>query len=218
MSLERPDRGEVERGYDRVADEYVRRIADELRHKPLDRELLDRFATLTRPRGRIADVGCGPGHVGRHLMERGVRVCGVDLARGMLERARHLHPGLEVLQGDMTALPVRDHAWAGIVAFYSIIHVPRAEVPWALAEMRRTLEPGGRLLMAFHIGDGALHMDEWWGHRVDIDFLYFQPGEMATALVTAGFTIEEIVEREPYPDVEHPSRRAYLLARRPPSP
>jgi hypothetical protein len=47
--------------YDRVADEYVRRIFDELQHKPLDRLLLDRFAASVRGMGPVCDMGCGPG-------------------------------------------------------------------------------------------------------------------------------------------------------------
>ena len=43
--------------YDRVADEYVRRIADELQHKPLDRQLLDRFAADVRDVGLACDMG-----------------------------------------------------------------------------------------------------------------------------------------------------------------
>jgi trans-aconitate methyltransferase len=64
--------------YDLVADEYVRRIFDELRHKPLDRQLLDRFAAGVRDAGPACDMGCGPGHVARYLHERGLEVCGID--------------------------------------------------------------------------------------------------------------------------------------------
>jgi hypothetical protein len=58
--------------YDRVADEYVRQIFDELQHKPFDRELLDRFAASVRDAGLACDMGCGPGHVARYLHEHGV--------------------------------------------------------------------------------------------------------------------------------------------------
>ena len=77
------------------------------------------------------------------------------------------------------------------------------------------LRPGGTLLVAFHIGDDAVHLDEWWGHKVCVDFFFFQSNEMARYLSGAAFEIEEIIEREPYPDVEHQSRRGYIFARRP---
>ena len=201
--------------YDRVVDEYVRRIFDELQHKPLDRQLLDRFAASVRDVGPACDIGCGPGHVARYLHEHGVEVCGVDLSPAMVEQARRLTPDVAFRQGDMMALDTPDSAWAGIAAFYSIIHVPRGDMARALGELRRVLRPGGLLLLTFHIGDETIHLDEWWGQQVCVDFFFFRPAEVAGYLGEAGFEIEEIIEREPYPDVEHQSRRAYIFARRP---
>jgi ubiquinone/menaquinone biosynthesis C-methylase UbiE len=201
--------------YDLVAEEYVRRIFGELQHKPLDRQLLDRFAASVRDIGPVCDLGCGPGHVARYLQERGVQVCGVDLSSAMVEQARRLTPAVEFHQGNMLALDGDDESWAGIAAFYSLIHIPRGDLPQALAELRRVLRPGGKLLVAFHIGDETVHLDEWWGHKVCVDFFFFRSEEMAQHFRDAGFEIEEIIEREPYPEVEHQSRRSYLFARRP---
>ncbi len=210
-------RSNVELSYDRVADEYVRRIFDELQHKPLDRQLLDRLAERVRGQGPICDMGCGPGHVARYLHEGGAAVVGVDLSPKMVERAQRLNPDISFSQGDMLALKVADETWAGIVAFYSIIHLPRTAVVQALMELKRVLKPGGVLLLAFHIGDQTIHLDEWWGHQVCVDFFYFQPPEMCQYLEAAGFEVEEIFERGPHPNAEHPSRRAYLFASKPAS-
>jgi SAM-dependent methyltransferase len=209
------DQNHVQSSYDRVADEYVRRIYDELQHKPLDRQLLDRFADSVRAAGPACDMGCGPGQVARYLHERGAQVCGVDLSPEMIVRARGLNPGIEFMQGDMRALDVQDGAWAGIAAFYSIIHIPRDDVVSTLHELRRALWPGGPLLLAFHIGDDVLHLDEWLGQMVCVDFFFFRADEMARYLKSAGFEIDEIIERDPYADVEHQSRRAYIFASKP---
>jgi SAM-dependent methyltransferase len=208
-------RKEYQSSYDQVADEYVRRIFEELEHKPLDRELLDRFAASVRDVGPACDMGCGPGHVARYLHERGVQICGIDFSAAMVERARRLNPGVEFRQSDMMALDAPDAAWAGIAAFYSIIHIRRDDMPQALGELHRVLRPGGLLLLAFHIGDDTIHLDDWWGQRVCIDFFFFRSDDVADELRAAGFEIEEIIEREPYPDVEHQSRRCYIFARRP---
>lgn len=90
---------EIQSSYDRVADEYVRHIYDELRQKPLDRKLLDQFTDRVRGTGLVCDLGCGPGQVAHYLHEHGVAVCGVDLSPGMVERARQLNQGIEFVQG-----------------------------------------------------------------------------------------------------------------------
>src|SRR4051794_31184150 len=92
---------DVQASYDRVAEEYVARIFDELEHKPLDRRLLDRFAERARVIGPACDVGCGPGHVTRYLRDRGASVTGVDLSPAMVEAARRLNPGVDFAQADM---------------------------------------------------------------------------------------------------------------------
>jgi len=140
---------------------------------------------------------------------------GLDLSAEMVDQARRLNPGIEFRQGNVLSLDIDDGAWGGIAAFYSIIHVPRPQIAVALAEMNRVLCPGGLLLLAFHVGDETVHLNEWWGQRVSLDFQFFRPVEMADSLRAVGFEIEETVEREPYPDVEHQSRRAYISAKKP---
>lgn len=204
------------RSYDAVAGEYASRIADELAQKPFDREVLDRFAASIRKGGVVADVGCGPGHVARYLVGQGTDVCGVDLSPGMLHVARRLHPGIGFLQCDMRHLPVRNRSWSGIVAFYSLIHLSPGEVPGALREFARVLEAGAPLLLAFHIGDETVHLDEWWEKPVSVDFHFFRSEAMCEWLQHAGFRVEAVQEREPYAeDVEHQSRRAYITASAP---
>ena len=104
---------------------------------------------------------------------------------------------------------------ASAASTYSIIHIPREEVTDALCEMRRVLRGEGLLLLAFHIGEEIVHLEEWWGHPVSIDFLFFRPEEMAGYLASAGFEIEEVITRPPYADVEYPSHRAYIFAKKP---
>ena len=213
--MEPRKRTDLQASYDRVAEEYAERIFDELRHKSLDRALLARFAEETRGLGPVCDLGCGPGHVARHLHGLGVEVFGIDLSAGMVEQARRLNPQIEFLQGDMLSLDADDEAWGGIVAFYSIIHVPPEEVPRALRELWRVLKAGGVLLLSFHVGEETIHLDEWWGEEVSVDFYFFRPGEIEDCLAAAGFEVEEVIQRPSYKDVEHQSQRAYVFARKP---
>jgi ubiquinone/menaquinone biosynthesis C-methylase UbiE len=205
----------LQTGYDTVAEEYAERLFDELENKPLDGELLDRFAANVRGKGLVCDMGCGPGQVARFLRNLDLKVCGVDLSQGMVEQAKRLNPEIDFLQGDMFALDIADETFAGIAAFYSIVNLPRQEVTKALRELQRILKPNGLLLLAFHLGDEALHVEELWEKPVSLDFYFFTSAEVTGYLQAAAFVVEEVIERPPYaPDVEHQSHRAYIFARK----
>lgn len=201
--------------YDRIAEQYTHRIYRELGGKPFDRELLRRFARATRGRGAVCDLGCGPGHIARFLRDAGAEVFGLDLSPGMIAQARALNPEIEFRQGNMLGLPFADGALAGIAAFYSIVNLPFSSLEQVFREMERVLNPGGLLLLAFHVGDEVIRPAELWGQPVSMEFFYFQCPAIEGKLRTAGFEIEETLEREPYaPEVEHQSRRAYIFARK----
>src|SRR5689334_17567010 len=121
--------------YDRLAEEYARRIFNELEHKPLDRELLNRFAGAIPPTGLVCDLGCGPGHVARYLHDAGTAVFGLDLSPRMLEQARRLSPGISFREGNMLALDLPDATLAGIAAFYAIVNLSPGRLPLAFREM-----------------------------------------------------------------------------------
>ncbi len=208
----------IRENYDRLTAEYAQRLFHELERKPLDLDLLDRFAALAAGRGEVCDMGCGPGHVARYLRRRGASVFGLDLSPRMVEQARTLNPEIQFQVGDMTALEFADNQLAGIAAFYAIVNIPRESLPIVFGQMRRVLQPGGILLLAFHIGDEIVRPEELWGQPVTMDWFYFRTSEITRLLEAARFAIDEVVEREPYdPDVEHQSRRAYIFARKLPT-
>jgi SAM-dependent methyltransferase len=156
--------------------------------------------------------------VAAYLAGRGATAIGVDLSPGMVAAGRRRHDTVRFAVGDMTALPLADASLGGAVCAYSIIHLPADRRAAAYAELARTVAAGGWLLMAFHVSDAeraandTAHLDDWWGIDVDLDFHFLDPDEVAQDLQTAGFAVRSRTLREPWPEVEHPSRRAYLLA------
>jgi SAM-dependent methyltransferase len=204
--------------YDKVASAYADSFVHELDHKPFDRDLLERFVTAVRPAvsttAPVCDLGCGPGHIGAFVADRGVAVTGIDLSAGMLAQARRRYPSLTFARGDMTSLDLADGALGAIVCFYALIHIPRITVPVALREMRRVLVPRGSLLLAVHGGRGTLHADEMVGQPADLDATLFSLPELRVLVERSGFNVVEAHERAPY-ETEHQTPRLYVWADRP---
>lgn len=209
------DRHPLQTSYDAVASEYATRLYGELVGKPLDRELLASLAKETAGQGWICDLGCGPGQIARFLRDRGADVFGLDLSHGMLCEATRLNPDIAFLQADMTRLALSDASLAAVAAFYSIVHAKGDVLRTIVGEIARVLRPNGPLLLAFHVGDETLHIDELWDRPVTLDFVFHNPAVVEAMLVECGLHVEQTHLRDPYPDVEHPSRRAYIRARKP---
>jgi SAM-dependent methyltransferase len=203
------DPAAIAASYDAVAEEYASRLYHELDYKPFDRQLLDE---LVRSEGVICDLGCGPGHVARYLADQGADVIGVDLSAAMVDLARRLNPGLRFEQGNMLDLAgVDDGAWAGVVAFYSVIHIERAQVPVALAEVHRVLAPSGVFAIAVHGGTGEIRTDKFMDRPVPFTGTFFELHELTGLIESAGFTVDRAIERSPY-DQEGQTQRLYVVA------
>ncbi|GAA0735868.1 class I SAM-dependent methyltransferase [Dactylosporangium roseum] len=179
--------------YDTVAVSYADQIGGALAGEPYLRAVLALFAELVRDAGGgpVADVGCGPGHVTAHLHGLGVDAFGIDLSPGMVDVARRGHPGLRFEVGSMTDLPLAHASVGGLLAFWSLVHVPDDAIPTVLGHFRRVLRPGGPLLLGFHVGDGSrLKTQGYGGHPMRVYVHRRQPDRMAAWLRDAGFTVE----------------------------
>jgi SAM-dependent methyltransferase len=205
--------------YDTVATAYAARFRDELVARPLERGLLGGFAEHVRAAGLgpVADVGCGTGRVTAYLSGLGLAVSGIDLSPGMIAAAREEYPGLRFEVGSMLDLDLPDGSLGGLLAWYSIIHVPDDKLPGAFAEFRRVLAPGGYALLGFQAGDETWHLTEALGLAVSLDFRRRQPDRVADLLEQAGFSVRARMLREREEDGDFPERtaQAFVLARKP---
>ena len=207
--------------YDTVAANYATRLADALDTNPFDRAVLALYADLVRsaaPGGatRVVEIGCGPGRITAHLAGLGLDMLGIDLSPAMIDQARRRHPGLEFRVGQMSALDLPPGDAAGLVAWYSLIHIPPAEHPSVLTGFRRVLAPGGHLLLAFHAGDERHHITDAYGHSgLAYDAYRLPPERLEQQAVEAGFTPAARLVREPIstPIGSEQTRQAYLLLR-----
>ena len=190
--------------YDADASGYAEKVRGLLGEKPFLRTSLALFAELVHSAGGgpVADIGCGPGYVTGHLRDLGVDVFGIDLSPEMIAIARRDYPDLSFAVGTMTDLDLTDNSVGGIVAFWSVIHVPDHAMPGVFNEFRRVLRPHGRLLVGFHVGDDTRHTSEGYtGRPINVDSYHRQPREIEGWLRDAGFTIEARLVIRPDDDV-----------------
>ena len=148
----------VEDGYDAIAQRYLdwsAQIADDPRLR-----YLAEFDERLPDGAKVLELGCGAGiPCGQKLAERH-DVLGVDLSQRQVELARANVPGARFEKADMTALDFPDGEFDGVAAFYSILHVPRAEQPELIAKIARWLKPGGLFLAS--LGNGTPDVTETW--------------------------------------------------------
>lgn len=179
--------------YDTVAANYADLMRDSLDRVPYVRAGLALFAdaVLAAGSGPVADMGCGPGHVTAHLRGLGLDCFGMDLSPAMVDIARRQHPDARFDVGSMTAPDLADASLAGLLAFWSLIHVPDEALPGVLAQFFRVLRPGAPLLVGFHVGEGSRLKSEGYGGLPMKVFVHRRrPEGMEDFLRAAGFAVE----------------------------
>ncbi|MBP2401403.1 class I SAM-dependent methyltransferase [Streptomyces syringium] len=201
--------------YDAAAPVYAQMFRDTLRDRPLDRAVLDAFAEVVRASGndRVADLGCGPGHITAHLDGLGLSACGVDASPAMITTARQAHPGLRFDVGSMAALDIADGELGGVLSRWSIIHTPPRELPAILAEFHRVLAPGGHLLIGFSATDDPSHPTQVFDHTVAPAYRW-SPDHLAAMLRACGSAEVARMIREPQPTDRRQFQEVHLLARK----
>jgi SAM-dependent methyltransferase len=201
--------------YNRVAREYADKFCGEHEKKPKDREILLRFSKEIAGRKPVWDFGCGPGHTTQYLSNLGIEISGLDVSEKLVEQAGMLYPGIKYQAGNILDLEFKTGSIAGIVAFYAIVHFSQEQVEKAFREIYRVLQPGGIFLFTYHIGEETIHLNGFLEKTVEIDFMFFKTDFIFNCIKNVGFENIEIIEREPYPEVEYQSRRAYVFAKKP---
>jgi SAM-dependent methyltransferase len=203
---------ETRAAYDGVVDLYASMFANGLETHPFARNMIGTFAELVRGTGnlRVADVGCGPGHVTAMLHDLGLDAFGLDLSPAMVAHARRAHPALRFDEARMEALPVEDGALGGVLSHYSMIHTPPGELPALLAEQVRALAPGGLLLVSFFGTEGPEPVR--FDHKVAP--AYSWPAEQFAELL-AGAGLVTFARLLHDPASERGFLDTHLLARRP---
>ena len=196
-------------GYDRIAERYLAWSA--ARPSSVRRAWLERALERIPADSDVLDLGCGAGVPMTLALADGRRVTGVDLSGRQLELARARVPQATFIQGDMTTLDFAPASFDAVTAFYSLTHLPRAELPAMLAEIHRWLRPGGVFIGSMGAHESPDEVEEDW---LGVPMFFGHPGaKRNVALLRAsGFTVETaVIEREP--EDRHDARFLWVVAR-----
>ncbi|WP_407653707.1 class I SAM-dependent methyltransferase [Actinoplanes oblitus] len=138
---------------------------------------------LTIPDGEVLDLGCGPGHLTDYLRSRGVDATGIDMVPPFIAYSRTAYPDGRYRLGSMAGLDAESGSVAGVLAWFSLIHVPAPELDVLLAEIRRVMAPGGTLVTGIFTGDAVEEFD----HKV-VTAYRWPADEFSGRLARLGFT------------------------------
>ncbi len=173
---------EVKDAYGAQARDVTEMLGAEVSAADPDRAVIEPWADTVK--GRILDVGSGTGRWAGHLAGLGHNIDGLEPVEQFVDIARNAHPAVLFRLGAIDDLTDSDDRWAGILAWYSLIHLGPDDLPNALATLRSVLEDDGSMLMSFFSGPRL----EPFNHPVATAYRWPLP-DMAEALGQAGFEV-----------------------------
>ena len=160
--------------YDAQAAEYEARVATK------GTPGLDNFVAALPENAHILDLGCGPGLTAKYMIDRGLTVDATDGSDAMVQRARdHGVPARQILFHQIDGHALYD----GVFANFSLLHLPRSEMPAMLARLHKLLKSNGVLHIGVKLGMGDARDD------LGRFYTYYQQDELEELLTSVGFTL-----------------------------
>jgi ubiquinone/menaquinone biosynthesis C-methylase UbiE len=192
-------KSETKAFYDKIAKVYD--LLAEHSERPMREAGLKLLAAA--PGEHILEIGFGTGHILAELADAvgpTGRVFGIDISENMLARTRHLLSDKGLAEraaldcGDAECLPYGDNSMDGIFMCFTLELFDTPDIPKVLAECRRVLRPGGRIVVVAVSKEGkegfVLRTFEWT-HRHFPNLMDCRPIYARRALEATGFVIDD---------------------------
>jgi ubiquinone/menaquinone biosynthesis C-methylase UbiE len=199
--------------YGKISEFYHETYKSEVEDKPFDKEFLNSFGSYFSKKSKVLDIGCGSScQQGCYLYEQfGLQIFGIDISAKAVSLATKKYPHLSLSRMDMSKTDFEDLSFDGLLAFYSLIHIPFDKYSAVFSEWNRLLKPGGYLALTGHLGnqDG---IKEYRDH--EFYFRSFNENEIDKNLSNHGFKIISRQIRKPMYTGEFEVNRIYYIARK----
>ena len=195
--------------FDAIGERYDEAFPRKEGQEDRVRRLLD----LLPPGAHVLDLGSGTGvPTARQLVAAGARVTGYEISGRMVEIARRNVPEATFVRADILDLDPAESSYDAIVAFFSLLCLPRSRIPEALSRVRASLVPGGLLCLSMVEAD--LDDDPIPFLGTDVRVSGYPNGELRRVVKEAGLIVEDerVVSYEP--EGARPEVQLFLTCRR----
>jgi len=194
--------------YDKIAEPYAREFLTPSEH-------IEKFLALLPENAKILDVGCGVGVDAHYMMSEGFQVTGIDLSKEMITLAEQKYPQIDFRNQDIRELDYREMTFDGIVASYSLIHIPKKDILELLKNFYLLLKHNGKIYISLQGGiSGEIYVREPFkpDEELFLNIVTFQ--EIKKLLRKAGFSIVKNFERPSRSKVEFDFTKLFIIAKK----
>lgn len=171
--------------YEKIAVKYAQQYFDDM----VDVPYINKFLDMLPKRGKILDIGSGPGQFAKHMSEKGFEVTGIDFSQVMVAIAKERVPKVDFRHMDMRQLNFPDNSFDGVFSAYSLIHIPSEEVLATLKGFHRVLKAGGYVEIAVQKGEADKIIDEPFMPTEKMFFNFFTEERITKFLEDAEFQV-----------------------------
>lgn len=176
--------------YNQLAKDYDNETIDFWERFPVS--IVNKYIELTK--GKILNVGSGPGRDGLILKKAGLDVICLDASEEMINLSKQ--KGLESVLGDFMDLPFENNSFDGVWAYTSLLHIPKIQIDKPLSEIRRVLKDNGTFGLGLIEGDNELYRESSGMNQLRW-FSFYKKEEIENLLLKHGFEILYFEEFKP---------------------
>ncbi|MCR5146113.1 MAG: class I SAM-dependent methyltransferase [Clostridia bacterium] len=196
-------RESVKKDYDIIADAYAEEFGKEYE----DIDVINEFMSKLEQRSKILDLGGGTGKLTDLFIKNNYEAICYDFSKEMMRKSREYFGELPFILDDMLNVKsyFENESLDGVIAFYSLFHIPREDINTLFADIHDILKNNGVFCFVVQLGNEEGYIDEPYLKEQGKNVLYmnfFTKNHIDQLLKSNGFetiyetTKDEVAENE----------------------